>query len=815
MIRPALMLGLLALCAPSQSPVPHHLVQVVVPDGQAMARLVSMDLDLAACMGVGLGDKSVDVIATDADIARLRAAGFAFDVAIRRLEEHYQRQLAPFANPAADTLTPPLGQGAMGGHYTLAQMEAFLDSFHANYPDLITAKVSLGKSIEGRDVWMVKISDNADTDEPEPEVYYDALHHAREPLGMGAMIQFMDELLSGYGTDPEATYIVDNRELYFVPCVNPDGYEFNFQTNPGGGGLWRKNRRNHGGGDFGVDLNRNYATYWHAPNGGNSTDITSSIYRGAAPFSEPETAAIEAFMTSRNFVQTFSVHAYTDILLRPWSFDVADPTNVAEYQVVGDALTAANGIEHGGTAEVLYIAAGGAIDHHHLVHGALSWTPELGRGDEGGFWPDPSKSVEISNRHQTMFRVLALTSGPYLGIESVSVVEGSGADGDGIVEPGETGEIVVSVRNRGAADATGSASLMMTSLSTGIVLGTSSVSVSGPPRFGAVDNGSNPLTFAVPSTYPDALAHLRLTLTGEGLTVNREVDVLSAELRVAVDDDMERDRGFQRSATDTATTGRWQRAQPQETRYNGVVIQPGHQHTPGGQLSWITHADPGASVGQFDVDGGYTDLLSPVFDLSHLVHAEVRAWRWYGESDRDDPFVVFVSEDGGNTWTEVFSDRGPTDAWTLLTHFIESPTDSMRFRFRAQDLNPSLVEAGIDDFEIAGVMPDGRITLMSSGKPASQVRVGMTGAAGGIGYLFLSHLRISPQTIPGVDGLLHLPFAAVIPLPPAAFATAGYAVLEVTIPDDPSLVGQRFYWQMVYQQGSELSLSNLQILTIK
>ncbi len=123
--------------------------------------------------------------------------------------------------------------------------------------------------------------------------------------------------------------------------------------------------------------------------------------------------------------------------------------------------------------------------------------------------------------------------------------------------------------------------------------------------------------------------------------------------------------------------------------------------------------------------------------------------------------------------------------------------------------------SGIDDFEIAGVMPDGRITLMSSGKQASQVRIGMTGAAGGIGHLFLSHLRISPQTIPGVDGLLHLPFAAVIPLPPAAFGTASYAVLEVTIPDDPSLVGQRFYWQMVYQQGSALSLSNLQTLIIK
>ena len=199
------------------------------------------------------------------------------------------------------------------------------------------------------------------------EVYYDAIHHAREPLSMEAMILFMDELLSGYGVDPEATYIVDNRELYFVPCVNPDGYEYNFQTNPGGGGLWRKNRRDNGDGTVGVDLNRNYSTGWDAPNGGNSTDTSSSTYRGTAPFSEPETAAVEAFVASRDFVQVFSIHTYTDILLRPWSYQLGDPDNVSEYELVGDALTAENGNAHGGTAEVLYIAAGSALDHHHVL----------------------------------------------------------------------------------------------------------------------------------------------------------------------------------------------------------------------------------------------------------------------------------------------------------------------------------------------------------------------------------------------------------------------------------------------------------------
>ena len=123
---------------------------------------------------------------------------------------------------------------------------------------------------------------------------------------METTLLFMDQLLDDYGHDPEATFLVDQRELFFVPCVNPDGYEYNRTTNPGGGGLWRKNRRANVGGSYGVDLNRNYATGWSAPNGGSSPTPTSDTYRGTAPFSEPETAALEAFAASRHFVTVFS-----------------------------------------------------------------------------------------------------------------------------------------------------------------------------------------------------------------------------------------------------------------------------------------------------------------------------------------------------------------------------------------------------------------------------------------------------------------------------------------------------------------------------
>ena len=88
----------------------------------------------------------------------------------RDLEAFYAAEAARWPGPATDTLTPPIGQGAMGGHYTLSQMEAFLDQFHAQHPSICSQKVSIGTSIQGRPIWMVKISDNVNVDENEPEV---------------------------------------------------------------------------------------------------------------------------------------------------------------------------------------------------------------------------------------------------------------------------------------------------------------------------------------------------------------------------------------------------------------------------------------------------------------------------------------------------------------------------------------------------------------------------------------------------------------------------------------------------------------------
>jgi len=790
------------------------LIEVRVTGPAQLQQLLAMDLDLAGCRTPLLAQRRIEVIGRPGDAQRLRAANIQFVVHVADLDAAHAAAVAQFPLSGEDTLTPPIGQGAMGGHYTLAQMESILDQFHNQYPQLCSQRISIGQSIEGRELWMVKISDNVTVDENEPEVYYDALHHAREPLSMSTTLLFMDELLDGYGVDPEATFLINERELYFVPCVNPDGYEYNRINNPNGGGMWRKNRRNNGDGTFGVDLNRNYATFWHAPNGGSSASTSSSTYRGTGPFSEPEIAAVEAFAASRQFVQVFSTHSYTDVLLRPWAYQIGDPVNVAAYNVLGAFMVEENGIQHGRWGTLLYISSGTATDHHHVAHGSFSWTAELGRANEGGFWPVGPTIENIARRHQRMFRKAALTAGAAFSLDATVVSEAPGGNGNFTVEPGETGEVHVTVDNVGMAAAPLAIELL--SNDPAITIGTGVIAVGSVAAFGSGGNASVPLIFSVPANYTGNVAPLTVRLTGDGRSQDHVLDVLLVELRTAVDDDFESDHGFSRAPGGTATTGLWERATPSQTTSGGVVLQPGTQTTPGGSQCWVTDGRPGTSAGTYDVDTGYTDLWSPVMDLSHLGVASVNFDLHYGESQSNDSVVVEYSNDGGNNWNSLYSRNTSTGGWVRLELPLPPPlTNQMVVRVRAQDLAPSLVEACIDGFEVVGAADDGAVTLLGSGKLGTDLRVGMNGSVGSL-LLPIGALGLGPGlSAPGVGGQLLLDPATVALFPLTAMTSSSYESFELPLPVQAGLIGVQVAFQtVVVANGSIAFGGNAPVVTL-
>jgi len=250
---------------------------------------------------------SVTAFLSDEELKQTEANGFRTKTLIDDWHKYYDEVIIPrnreFEKKSVSMLRKTnlvnFDYGTMGGYYKLNEVYARLDKMFQLYPNLITAKQSIRLTNENREIYFVKISDNPNVDENEAEVLYTALHHAREPESMMQMIYFMWYLLENYDKDSQVKYLVDNREIYFIPVVNPDGYYYNATTNPSGGGMWRKNRRDNGDGTFGIDLNRNYGPmeYWDSPNGGSSTSPNSDTYRGVAPFSEPETDAIRELLS--------------------------------------------------------------------------------------------------------------------------------------------------------------------------------------------------------------------------------------------------------------------------------------------------------------------------------------------------------------------------------------------------------------------------------------------------------------------------------------------------------------------------------------
>ena len=244
-------------------------------------------------------------VATDArGLDELRALGLDVEVEIEDMEAFY-----------ASRIRGP----NFGDFHTFSETVEFLDELHATYPGITTDKMSIATTFEGRDVWAMKISDRPDLEEDEPEVLIVALHHAREPAGLEATLHYMSWLCDNYATDPDAAFLVNNRQIWFVPVVNPDGYCHNEEMTPSGGGMWRKNRReNEGSPCRGVDLNRNYPHEWGPV--GSSGDPCSNTYRGSEPATEPEVQGVIDLMLAHEFVTMISFHSVVGAILIPWGY---------------------------------------------------------------------------------------------------------------------------------------------------------------------------------------------------------------------------------------------------------------------------------------------------------------------------------------------------------------------------------------------------------------------------------------------------------------------------------------------------------------
>jgi carboxypeptidase T len=399
-------------------------VSIGLPDDEARRLLHS--LPVAADHGLRKQDALVTDLRDD-EVQQVREAGLKVDVLQEDMERFYTERGAETAGQTIKTaradgcgeggsigVPPGFTLGSMAGYFTYDEFLWHLDNMAALYPQLITARQPVGDflTFEGRPIYWVRISDNAQTDEPEPAVLYTALHHAREAVSLSQLVFYMYHVLAHYGEDAQVTEALNHTEMYFIPMLNPDGYIYNETTNPNGGGMWRKNRRNNGNGTFGVDLNRNYSVAWGGA--GTSANGSSDVYRGPFPMSEPEVQAMEWFADQHQFVTNVNFHSYADMLLFPWGYtDAVQCDDHLNFLRITDMMVADNGYLNQ-QSSLLYPAAGDSDD---WGYGELSGTRppiysmtcEVG-DDNDGFWPGQDRIIPLCVENVTLNLRLALSA---------------------------------------------------------------------------------------------------------------------------------------------------------------------------------------------------------------------------------------------------------------------------------------------------------------------------------------------------------------------------------------------------------------------
>jgi hypothetical protein len=342
----------------------------------------------------------VQVVLRPNDRNKLRREGFDFEV-VRNEDGLTATQAATLQQQNGfDVWRPWDGDGGI---------EQQLRDVAEQYPKL-TQLHTIGTTHEGRDILALRVTSNAQNVPlgVRPAVLYQATAHAREWIATEVNRRLMLHYLENAATDQEIRNILATTELWFVPVMNPDGYQYTFDVER----LWRKNLRDNDDNGVidsndGVDLNRNFPEHWNYDEEGSSSQTTSDTYRGPAPGSEPETAANMALFDMADFSFAISYHSFGELLLYTAGWQVQTPSADDPIYVAltgTDADPAVEGYDPGPGAD-LYITNGEFTDWSHGARDVLAWTPELAEGCAGcGFvFPDDEDLVQAEFERNLQF----------------------------------------------------------------------------------------------------------------------------------------------------------------------------------------------------------------------------------------------------------------------------------------------------------------------------------------------------------------------------------------------------------------------------
>ncbi|MGQ9707891.1 MAG: M14 family zinc carboxypeptidase [bacterium] len=349
------------------------IVRVAAPNYQTLYQHIPFKGSSIEISGVQPG-KSYDLLLEEVDLGLVLSSGLKSEIVVFDLEAE------------------KLKAGAFGFYCSYDSLVSIMHNWAATYPSICKFD-SIGQTYEGRWVYALKISDNPQVEEDEPEVLLDAMHHSREWATPQAVRYFVDTLLRNYSTDSAFQRFIDNYQVWVVPVVNVDGYVYDYPAKRS----WRKNRQPFGS-SIGCDPNRNYNGVCNGDNMGDWGALVSGSQSSHLPSAATfmggyggwgkEVAAMQEFFKQHTFVANISLHSYSELVLWPYGYGAQTPDN-AIFVNLGQRMAQQMQKLAGGNytpeqSSQLYPTSGGSIDWMygwaHYIGGfpCLSYVFEIG-----------------------------------------------------------------------------------------------------------------------------------------------------------------------------------------------------------------------------------------------------------------------------------------------------------------------------------------------------------------------------------------------------------------------------------------------------
>ncbi len=497
-------------------------VRLYVNDARDLDRLGSLAGDLYICSRGADENGTYLLLVTDAgQLASIRDCGLETAVTWANLDEKFKLLTGE------DPHDPPSLQ-TFGYYYTYWEMQDSVAVFAARYPEICSLFV-IGTTSQNRDILCLKVSDNASVEEDEPACCFSGATHGDEPMGTSIVMAFLQQILSGYGTDSLSTWLVDNREIYTVPILNPDCSIY--CSDSGGAGVyWRKNRRVVVPPNVGVDPSRNHGFKWGYDDVGSSPSPASHAYRGPDPWSDAEATAARDLQATHRFRTEQDFHCFGGYNTYPWCYVYTSPPEQDLLQEVVDTFQTYNDYHDtltGQASHVLYLANGTQPDWgfsdtadkfltYSFVIEADTWFYAC--------WNDSALMCrEVDGNVPTLF-YLARIAGVYFDRVSVAVNDTVLGNATGRLDPGETASLWFTVRNQAVhpLDSACDISARLVSLDTLVTVLDSVKSFPGVQRRSDVDNRADQfLVRASESAQPGDTIPFRLevTFTDAGNTI--------------------------------------------------------------------------------------------------------------------------------------------------------------------------------------------------------------------------------------------------------------------------------------------------------